>query len=157
LTIEDIGNVGELIAAIATVITLVYLALQIRQNTKSVQGSAIQSHVNLELVTYALIAQHADVFERGGANVSDLNGAERIVFEQLVASVMSVMDNAYSQYQSQLFSGSNFIIADWQQTYLKLPGFQSVWDEMKRTYPEDFYQFIDAASKTTDVNGRANS
>ena len=124
MTIEDLGNIGELIAAIATVITLAYLALQIRENTRSVRGSTIQAHVNLEMTVCALIAQHADVFERGSANVSDLNGAERIVFDQLVASVMSLMDNAYSQYQNGLFTGFDFIVADWQQTYLKLPGFQ---------------------------------
>ena len=157
MTLEDLGNMGELIAAIATVITLAYLALQIRQNTRSVQGSAIQSHLNLEMAACALIAQHADVFERGGANVSDLSGAERIVFEQLVTSVMNLMDNAYSQYQSGLIPGFDFIIADWQDTYLKLPGFQSVWAEMKRTYPEDLCQFLDEASKTADVNGRENS
>lgn len=33
MTIQDLGSLGELIAAIATVVTLVYLAAQIRQNT----------------------------------------------------------------------------------------------------------------------------
>jgi hypothetical protein len=157
LTIEDLGNIGELIAAIATVITLAYLALQIRQNTRSVQGSTVQNQVNLEMTSCALVAQHADVFERGSADLSDLSGAERIVFNQLVTAVMSLMDSAYSQYQNGLFSGYDFIVTEWQQTYLKLPGFQSAWAEMKGTYPDDFCQFIDEASQTADVNGRANS
>jgi hypothetical protein len=33
VTIQDIGSIGELVAALATVATLAYLALQIRQNT----------------------------------------------------------------------------------------------------------------------------
>ena len=33
MTIQDLGSIGELIAAIATIATLVYLAIQIRQNT----------------------------------------------------------------------------------------------------------------------------
>jgi hypothetical protein len=40
MTIQDLGSIGELVAAIATVATLVYLALQIRQNTESVKLSA---------------------------------------------------------------------------------------------------------------------
>ena len=39
MTIQDIGSIGELIAAIATVGTLIYLAVQIRQNTKSIRAS----------------------------------------------------------------------------------------------------------------------
>ena len=148
MTIEDLGNLGDLIAAIVTVITLAYLALQIRQNTKSVQGATIQSHLDLEIASCALIAQHADVFERGGANISDLSGAERIVFVQLVTSIMSVMNNAYSQSQNGLIGDFDIIIADWELSYMELPGFQAVWTEMKRTYPDDFRQCIDEASKT---------
>ena len=33
MTIQDLGSLGELIAALATLVTLVYLATQIRQNT----------------------------------------------------------------------------------------------------------------------------
>ena len=33
MTIQELGSIGELIGAIATVATLVYLALQIRQNS----------------------------------------------------------------------------------------------------------------------------
>jgi hypothetical protein len=33
MTIEDLGNLGEMIAAIATVATLIYLAQQIRKNS----------------------------------------------------------------------------------------------------------------------------
>jgi hypothetical protein len=40
VTLQDLGSLGELIAAIATVATLGYLALQIRQNTRSLRASS---------------------------------------------------------------------------------------------------------------------
>ncbi len=40
VTIQDLGSLGELIAAVATVATLVYLALQIRQNTRTLRHAA---------------------------------------------------------------------------------------------------------------------
>lgn len=43
LTIQDLGAIGELIGAIAVVITLIYLGSQIRQNTIAVKASAMQS------------------------------------------------------------------------------------------------------------------
>ncbi len=42
VTIQDLGSLGELIAAIATVATLIYLAFQIRANTRSVRASSFQ-------------------------------------------------------------------------------------------------------------------
>lgn len=40
---EAVGAVGEILGAVAVVITLVYLAMQVRQNTKAVQAAAIDS------------------------------------------------------------------------------------------------------------------
>ena len=34
MTIQDLGSIGELVGAVATVATLIYLAVQIRQNSK---------------------------------------------------------------------------------------------------------------------------
>jgi hypothetical protein len=46
MTVQDIGSIGELIAAIATLGTLFYLASQIRQNTRSVRSASFQSGVD---------------------------------------------------------------------------------------------------------------
>jgi hypothetical protein len=41
--LEDLGNLGDFLGGIAVIVTLVYLALQIRQNTTSVEMAMIQS------------------------------------------------------------------------------------------------------------------
>lgn len=46
LTAQLLGNFGEFSGAIAVVLTLGYLALQIRQNTRSVRASSFQSGVD---------------------------------------------------------------------------------------------------------------
>ena len=43
MTLEDLGNIGEFVGAIAVVMSLLYLAIQIRQNTKTVRTSTYQS------------------------------------------------------------------------------------------------------------------
>jgi hypothetical protein len=40
---EAIGAVGETVGALAVLVTLVYLAVQIRQNTKAVRAAAVDS------------------------------------------------------------------------------------------------------------------
>ena len=39
MSIQDVGSIGELIAAIATVLTLVYLAIQVRHNSRALDRS----------------------------------------------------------------------------------------------------------------------
>lgn len=40
MNVQDLGSVGEVIAAIATVATLIYLTIQIRQNTKAIRATS---------------------------------------------------------------------------------------------------------------------
>ena len=46
-TVQVLGNIGEFVGAIAVVVTLLYVALQLRQNTASVRSSAYQTWVSV--------------------------------------------------------------------------------------------------------------
>jgi hypothetical protein len=47
LTIQDLGALGELLGSVAVLATLIYLALQMRQNTM-----AIGAQLDASLITY---------------------------------------------------------------------------------------------------------
>jgi len=49
-----ISAVAEIVAALAVVLSLIYLAQQIRKNSKSVEGASVQAILELEITTYAL-------------------------------------------------------------------------------------------------------
>ena len=40
MTIAELGSIGEFVGSIAVLVTLIYLATQIRQNTQSVRMSS---------------------------------------------------------------------------------------------------------------------
>ena len=52
--LEDLGNIGDFLGGIGVVVTLAYLAIQIRQNSRTVKASAAQSV--LQSLSEALIA-----------------------------------------------------------------------------------------------------
>ena len=150
MTIEDLGNLGELIAAIATVATLIYLAQQIRRNSKSTEGASAQAILELEVTTYALKAQYANVYRRGCANILDLDDDEKVVFEQVVSSEMSLFNSAFIQEQNGLMDNDASFDRDWIRFYLKQSGFQVMWSEIKTAYPRDFCQHLDDVQKTVE-------
>ena len=150
MTIEDLGNLGDLIAAIATVATLLYLAQQIRRSSKSVEGSSVQAILELEITTYALKAQYANVYRRGCANILDLDDDERVIFEQLVSSEMSLFNSAFIQVQNDLMDDNATFDRDWKRFYLKQSGFQAMWSEIRTAYPDEFCQHLDDVQKTVE-------
>ena len=63
MTISELGSVGELIGAIATVATLLYLALQIRANTLADKYKAINDIIDRIVGWQSRIANSTDLME----------------------------------------------------------------------------------------------
>ncbi len=47
--LEALGNVGDFVGGIGVIVTLVYLALQIRKNTQAVHSASLDSVANSHL------------------------------------------------------------------------------------------------------------
>ena len=62
-TAQLVGNLGEFVGAIAVVITLGYLAIQIRQNSKVVEAATSNSVTRSRNELNALLATHPELSE----------------------------------------------------------------------------------------------
>ena len=77
LTIQDWGALGEMIGSIAIIISLIYLVLQIRQNTKATKVATSQAFIGIYGTVFLAIAhdeKFRDVYWRGLNGLSNLNG-----------------------------------------------------------------------------------
>jgi hypothetical protein len=61
MNIQDLGSLGEFIGAVAVVVSLVYLAIQIRQNTRALRGTFHDSHVNRMQAWQMAVASDPDL------------------------------------------------------------------------------------------------
>ena len=73
-----LGNFGEFLGAIAVVVTLAYLAIQIRESAKSTESNAIAQAASDHLANMRLIADNAELSEayRKATNGEVLTEAE---------------------------------------------------------------------------------
>lgn len=149
VNVQDLGSIGELVAAIATVITLGYLALQIRGNTRAMRAEARRSaKLQVSPVNLA-ISQNKDlasVFRRGMESFDSLQPDEQIQFMLLITDYVSVADSAYSETKSGLYGEADFHTTwDGVKGLLQSPGGRQVW-EMQRSHigSYEFRKFVDA-------------
>jgi hypothetical protein len=80
---DAIGAIGEVLGAVAVLITLIYLAIQIRQNTRSVAASAFESAMsgfNEVMRDISTNADLATIVRRGGLDPTSLNEDELFRF-----------------------------------------------------------------------------
>ena len=84
---EAITAVGELVGAAAVLITLIYLAVQIRQNTEAVATSTYESVMTGFNEINVVVASHpglASVLDRGCQNPSSLDAEAVVQFNFLL-------------------------------------------------------------------------
>lgn len=105
MTIQDWGAIGELIGAIAVVASLVYLAIQIRQNTQQVSHTLEASRLaaferNIESgnrIRDLMIRDPdlAELFLRGVQDFDGLESTEKFRFDLLLRNIFSATQGAY--------------------------------------------------------------
>ncbi len=149
MTIQDLGSLGELIAAIATVATLVYLAIQIRQNTTSSRTATYQNIVStgIELgITFARDESFADLFARGAAQPEHLTKAEAIRLRGHISSVFRCYELVFHQFEQGAIEAD--VWAGWRLNmvrFLRLAAYRQAWERTRDEYPTRFRREADLA------------
>ena len=105
MTIQDWGAIGELVGGVAVIVTLIYLALQVRQNTRqfsrsveATQLAAFERSVESGDRIRELFLLHPDLIAlllKGYESYKELDTSEKIRFGMLLRNVFSAAQAAY--------------------------------------------------------------
>jgi hypothetical protein len=90
MTLQDVGSIGELIGSIATVAMLFYLAVQIRQNTAALKGTAhetVTSRISNFNIALGSDPATSALFRSGLERPDELSTEECAQFVLLISSV----------------------------------------------------------------------
>ena len=148
---EAIGAIGEIVAAIAVVVTIGYLAVQIRQNTRSVRAATHHSSARAATETQNVFAQSNDVariFRVGSRELEELTGDERQRFHAMLLSIFLWYEDAFFQHQQSMIDRE---VWEGRQRHLlrqlKLPGIASWWAGRSEFFARSFVSYIEQLSQ----------
>lgn len=147
MTIQDLGNIGELLAAIATLATLVYLARQIRASNLSVRAEsqrAVRTGGSAMHVAIVQDPEVARIFNAGLRDFNALNPDERTRFSFLLGDLVG---NAAAFHQELMlgvvpraeFEHTLPVIAG----FLRAPGGREFWKRHQHQYPRPFQKIVE--------------
>jgi len=136
MTLQDLGNLGEIVGSLAVVISLLYLAAQIRQNSRLLRASALEQQMAAGaamLQTTGGSLETARVLGRGMRGLDQLQGAERTQFFSLLGLAFIGFQTSWYLQREGL---SNEDMWRRQQSivrwYLCQPGVRAWWDGFAR-------------------------
>jgi len=138
-----------MLGAFATVATLAYLALQIRQNSRSVQGAGAASYREGLNSFGAILAQNGDLaslYYNWLEDPDSLSDADRLQAEQLLSMFVIYLQQAEELDIAGLLSSELAFTRDRQIEFLaSQPGFHASYTKWGDFYPPRFRARVERA------------
>lgn len=154
MTIEQLGSIGEFIAAIATLATLAYLAVQVRQNTKALRASTFQqmSEAMAQNVSHLTDNGELAAIAVKVSSGEDLTPVERIRYQGLMLMSMRRLESVYLHHElgsidSDQVRGFELSII----SLVKEPVAMNWWNRAKSTFHRRFVEYVDKRLTGEDI------
>ena len=147
MTLNDFANLGQIIGALAVVISLFYVASQIRQNTNAVRSATAQTVHEHFANWYHLVAaddELAQIVAKGLRNYGSLSEKERVRFIAAFMAFLSYSQNAFLKWRQGLLAPSLWL--GWEQVMMNLfgaPGGKGFWKDRAYMFGDEFRRYID--------------
>ena len=149
MNIDKLNQWLTLLANIGVLAGIVFLALELQQNSQLMQAQTRDSITEKSLFFNDSLYGDANAFDVWESNTleSDFSApiaAEKLRFLFMVNSNFRLWENEWYQYQNGLFEQSEFEprLTFWS-TLLSLPAYRAIWELTKNTFAPNFRQQID--------------
>jgi hypothetical protein len=147
VTIQDLGSLGEFVAAIATIATLVYLALQIRRNTTSVRAaSRLEIASGWRAYNRLTLNPHTRLtYAKGLLQFPEMPFEERSLFGTLLGDHAVFIQGSFALYEEgQLEENTYQDYLTWFACHVATPGGSAWWVETREFLVKGAAAAIDA-------------
>ena len=154
---DAVGALSELVGAVGVIITLVYLAIQIRQNTRAIRLDTGHDITEEYRDIFALMAENSglsDLVHRAAADPASISGAEKVRYYALNSNFLRAVENGFIQWSENAldqrhWSGMKRMLTD----YAQLPAFREYWPNRRHWFSEEFQAFMEAEVLTVKLPG----
>ena len=155
MTLEALANIGEFVSSLAVLISLVYLAIQIRKSTETARMSTYQAIVSdFGAANQALASspELAGIYVEALENYDKLEPNDRARMSQMFYMTFRYFENMFYQHQKGYLEED--VWTGWARlmvTYFHRPGFQAWWRLRRDVFSGSFVQFLESAGSELTV------
>jgi hypothetical protein len=150
ITLTDLGNLGEFVGAIAVVASLIYVGIQLRQNTAAIKITTAQAFTdtwNAYISTLNIAPGLADVFFRGLKGTSQLKEGEVVQFYAFLSQAFTTYQSFFIQRQKGVVDEGSW--TSYVQAIIDLmssKGVREYWEFRHHWYTAEFQDYVNSAS-----------
>jgi len=143
---DAIGAVGEVVGAIAVVVTLLFVARDIRQNSRSLSIAALRDTTAQWNLWSNMIAGSGDLAEivvKGNKVFSSLSESEKLRYGAYAQSFFDNVESFRSLVVDHNADKDLDVLVSIVKRRISAPGFAAWWSENTADYDKEFVAWID--------------
>jgi len=145
---EALGAIGEIVGAAGVIVSLLYLAFQLRGNSRQLRHASAQAvldKLNGLIGQLAFTTGAGDIWSRG------LSGLDALKDDEEIVRFSSMLLQAFWAYEEILHYRNAGLVEDWAWThakapvehFMRTPGFQEWWGLRKDWFGQEFQAHVD--------------
>ncbi len=142
LTIQDLGALGELLGSVAVLFTLIYLALQTRQNTIAISAQLDSAVIAARVTTFLSVATSTELGEAVREDRLDDTTTTEVRLASYWGSLIVYVQWQYQQARRGLLP--TFYEGGWalrvRRLFTDSRSFEGWWEGVKPNYLPEFVE-----------------
>lgn len=137
--------VGSVLGGLGVIGSLVFVALEIRQNTAAVRSATIQAISEQSFTAVAQLVENADLRAayEAATTGTDLTPEQRFHLRMFYLGIMRIQQNRYLQSQLGVLDLRSLLFVGGRGGAYSLPFFAEYWAEDRDQYPAEFQEFVE--------------
>ena len=147
IRIEAINAIAQLLAALGVIASLFYLGAQIRQNTRSVRASVVDSLAHSLVDLLGPMAQHPESMRAFSLAIEDWHGAtdaDRLRAVPFIFATFKLFENAWFQQRQNTLDQQQWLGWDvYIRMYYHQPGVKTWWSMRKIAFAPGFCEYLE--------------
>jgi hypothetical protein len=161
MSLQEFAWLGGTMSGVGVIVSVIYVSIQIRHNTRAVRASAFQQVVNsFAGVAFDLARDKnlIDLFVRGGRDFASLDEVERTQYSYLLLSFLRRAESVVFQTQIHMLHTHHWSgIRNSIKAVMAMPGARTCWSEIKNRLNPEFGVFIDELTAEQPRHRRAQT
>ena len=150
---QAIGAIGEATGAVAVIATLIYLAIQIRQNTAQQRTSAAET-TQREFNDFRLLLFEsrdvAQLYLSGLNDLENLDEVDRLRFRAGFIGMIAAVGSRFDRIKEGALELEEGYLENLIQPMFSTKGALEIWNETRYQFSPEFQRFVE------DLTGETN-
>jgi hypothetical protein len=142
MNLSDLANLGEFVGGLAVIATLIYLAMQLRQNTRALKSATLANNTSIwaSMLVDLGSGDKLQAYLHGSSGSRSLPPDEFLQFFLFCRALFVSFENQHHQYQQGMLDQA--IYAGYERSFqaqiLSMPGFRRYWEKYSNEFSPSF-------------------